>query len=205
LKRFSLKRFSPAAIGLIVVAAFVILAGAAVAVVPAAMADPRPSNVAAASAATSLPPSASPTEIATASPSPTAEPSWDPSFPGWAVSVPVERPSPGPPQPAVTPTPAPYRDTVWNARIYVKNRVGAKGYDCVNAIWTAESKWNPRASNGNGAYGIPQAYPGSKMAAFGSNWRYSPLVQVKWGIWYVTSRYGSACGAYDFWQAHGWY
>jgi hypothetical protein len=43
------------------------------------------------------------------------------------------------------------------------------------------------------------------MAAFGSNWRYSPLTQVKWGLWYVNSRYGSACAAYNFWKAHGWY
>jgi hypothetical protein len=28
---------------------------------------------------------------------------------------------------------------------------------------------------------------------------------VEWGIWYVTSRYGSACAAWDFWQANGWY
>jgi hypothetical protein len=87
----------------------------------------------------------------------------------------------------------------------VKNRIGARQYDCVNAIWTRESGWNPRAGTPSGAYGIPQAFPGSKMAAFGSNWRYSPLIQVKWGIWYVNDRYGSACAAYKFWSAHGWY
>ena len=103
-----------------------------------------------------------------------------------------------------TPAPTP-RDTVWNARTYVKNRVGAKGYDCINAVWTGESKWNPRAGTPTGAYGIPQAFPGTKMAAFGSNWRYSPLTQVKWGLWYVTTRYGSACAAYTFWKANGWY
>ena len=43
------------------------------------------------------------------------------------------------------------------------------------------------------------------MATFGSNWRTSPLTQVKWGLWYVAERYGSACAAWDFWQAHGWY
>ncbi len=75
----------------------------------------------------------------------------------------------------------------------------------MNAIWTKESKWNPRAGTPSGAYGIPQAFPGSKMAAFGSNWRYSPLVQVKWGLWYVYDRYGSACEAYSFYKAHAWY
>ena len=116
-------------------------------------------------------------------------------------------PTPTPiPSPTAKPTPVPTpRDTVWNARTYVKNRIGAKQYDCINAVWTGESKWNPRAGDPAGAYGIPQAFPGSKMAAFGSNWRYSPLTQVKWGLWYVNSRYGSACSAYTFWKANGWY
>jgi len=52
---------------------------------------------------------------------------------------------------------------------------------CIDYVWTRESKWNPRAGVPSGAYGIPQAFPGSKMARFGSNWRTSPLTQVKWG------------------------
>jgi hypothetical protein len=43
------------------------------------------------------------------------------------------------------------------------------------------------------------------MAKFGSNWLTSPLTQVKWGIWYAIDRYDSACGAYQFFLAHGWY
>jgi len=203
-----LKRFSPAAIGLVVVAGFVILADTVIVVVPAVLADPRPTVVPSSSVAVD----ASPTEIAYSSP--TAAPSWDLSWPGWpAATLSLPTPSPsatrqpwpsGTPTAQPTPVPTP-RDTVWNARTYVKNRIGAKQYDCVNVIWTAESKWNPLAGNPTGPYGIPQAYPGSKMAAFGSNWRTSPLTQVKWGIWYVNSRYGSACSAYSFWQAHGWY
>lgn len=200
-----MKRFSPAAICLIVVASFVILADAVIVVVPGALADPRASASAPPTIAAGL------TVTAAATPTgvdPTAEPTPVPSLPDWSTFAQVDRPSPGPsqpPAPTIQPTPAPYRDTVWNARTYVKNRVGAKGYDCLNAVWTAESKWNPRAGSPTGAYGIPQAFPGSKMAAFGSNWRYSPLTQVKWGLWYVTSRYGSACGAYDFWKVHAWY
>jgi hypothetical protein len=201
-----LKRFSPAAICLIVVASFVILADAVIVVVPAALADPRPSASAPPSIAAGLTVTAAATPTVFADP--TAVPTPAPSMPDWSTYAQVDRPSPGPSQPAaptIQPTPAPYRDTVWNARTYVKNRVGAKGYDCLNAVWTAESKWNPRAGSPTGAYGIPQAFPGSKMAAFGSNWRYSPLTQVKWGLWYATSRYGSACGAYDFWKVHAWY
>lgn len=197
-----MKRLSPAAICLIVVASFVILADAVIVVVPAALADPRPSATASPRIAVGA------TATATASTNPTADPTPGPSLPDWAQYDQVDWPSPGPSQPAaptIQPTPAPYRDTIWNARTYVKNRVGARGYDCINAVWTAESKWNPRAGIPTGAYGIPQAFPGSKMAAFGSNWRYSPLTQVKWGLWYANSRYGSACGAYDFWKVHGWY
>jgi hypothetical protein len=135
--------------------------------------------------ATAAPPTPTPKPTAKPTPKPTAKPT---------------------PKPTAKPTPVPTpRDTVWNARIYAKNRLGAKQYDCLNVIFTYESKWNTQAGNLAGAYGIPQAKPGSKMATFGSNWRYSPLVQVKWGIWYVNSRYGSACAANAFLQSHGWY
>ncbi len=109
------------------------------------------------------------------------------------------------PAPTKKPAPAPYRDTVWNARAYVKAQIGAAQYHCISVVWWHESKWNPRAANPSGAYGIPQAKPGNKMQAFGSNWRYSPLTQVKWGMWYVKDRYGSACGALAFWDSQGWY
>jgi hypothetical protein len=100
--------------------------------------------------------------------------------------------------------PAP-ADTVANARTYVKSRVGAANYNCIDNVWTRESKWNPTLGVPTGAYGIPQAYPGTKMASFGSNWRYSPLTQVKWGLSYISQRYGTGCGAWAFWQANGWY
>jgi hypothetical protein len=110
------------------------------------------------------------------------------------------------PKPTAKPTPKPYRDTVWNARRYAKSVLGPTQYKCIDAIFTRESHWDPRAKNPrSGAYGIPQALPGSKMRMFGRNWRYSPLIQVKWGIWYVKDRYGSACKAYDFMKARGWY
>jgi hypothetical protein len=186
------------------VSAFVLFVDAAIFVVPQAMAEPARSAAPSLSAASS----SAPPMIAEASPTASRQ-----TAPLWAgnsgyITPPIPTPVPTPvPTAKPKPTPVPtMRDTVWNARTYVKNRVGAKGYDCINAVWTAESKWNPTAGNPvSGAYGIPQAYPGSKMAAFGSNWKYSPLTQVKWGLWYITNRYGSACGAYDFWQAHGWY
>ena len=57
---------------------------------------------------------------------------------------------------------------------------------------------------GSGAYGIPQALPGSKMASAGADWRTNPVTQIKWMAGYV-SRYGGWQGALNFWYAHGWY
>jgi hypothetical protein len=135
---------------------------------------------------------------ATAAPSATATPN--------ATPIPTATPTAKPkPKPKAKPKPVTYANTVAGARAYVKARIGTRQYNCINAIFTAESKWNPLAGKVTGAYGIPQAFPGSKMAAYGSNWRTSPITQVKWGIWYVDDRYGSACAAWDFWEAHGWY
>ncbi len=77
---------------------------------------------------------------------------------------------------------------------------------CLEHLWTKESGWNEHSSNGgSGAYGIPQALPGDKMATFGSDWRDNPATQIKWGLSYIKSRYGDPCGAWSFWQGHNWY
>jgi resuscitation-promoting factor RpfB len=78
-------------------------------------------------------------------------------------------------------------------------------YDCLNAMWTRESNWIYNAENASGAYGIPQALPGSKMASAGPDWQTDPTTQIKWGLGYIQGRYGSPCAAWAFWQANGWY
>jgi hypothetical protein len=78
-------------------------------------------------------------------------------------------------------------------------------YNCLYPMWMNESGWRVNAANASGAYGIPQALPGSKMASAGPNWQTNPTTQIKWGLGYIKSRYGSPCGAWSFWQAHGWY
>jgi hypothetical protein len=132
-----------------------------------------------------------------------------PAAPSFYVVIPTPVPTPTPeptPTPKPKPKPKPYVDSVANAKAYARNRLGATQYACLDDIFYYESKWNPLAENPrSGAYGIPQALPGSKMAAFGSNWRTSPLTQVKWGIWYVNDRYGSACAAWEHIEATGWY
>jgi len=79
-------------------------------------------------------------------------------------------------------------------------------FGCVDNIWEHESRWNVHADNPySSAYGIPQALPGSKMASAGPDWQNNAETQIKWGLGYIKSRYGSACAAWSFKQAHGWY
>lgn len=68
-----------------------------------------------------------------------------------------------------------------------------------------ESGCRVNATNSSsGAYGIPQALPGSKMASAGADWEINPITQIRWMAGYV-SRYGGWQGAVNFWYAHGWY
>jgi hypothetical protein len=76
----------------------------------------------------------------------------------------------------------------------------------LNWLWDRESSWNVHASNPySGAYGIPQAVPGSKMASAGPNWESSARTQIRWGLEYIKERYGSPRGAWDHEVAYGWY
>lgn len=79
-------------------------------------------------------------------------------------------------------------------------------YKPLNKLWTLESGWNRYASNPySGAYGIPQALPGSKMASAGPDWQTDAATQIRWGLGYIRSVYGSPCGAWSHEQAYGWY
>ncbi|GAA3447954.1 lytic transglycosylase domain-containing protein [Planomonospora venezuelensis] len=79
-------------------------------------------------------------------------------------------------------------------------------FRCLDRLWTRESNWNHRAHNRyTGAYGIPQALPGSKMSGSGGDWRSNPATQIHWGLRYITSRYGTACGAWGHFQSRHWY
>ncbi|MEU7066116.1 transglycosylase SLT domain-containing protein [Streptomyces sp. NPDC051578] len=75
-----------------------------------------------------------------------------------------------------------------------------------NQIVSRESGWNHTATNASsGAYGLVQALPASKMASAGADWKTNPATQIKWGLDYMNSRYGSPVGAWNFWQSHHWY
>ena len=78
-------------------------------------------------------------------------------------------------------------------------------FGCLYKMWMNESSWLWNAQNASGAYGIPQALPGDKMASAGPNWQTDPTTQIKWGLGYIKSVYGTPCQAWAFWQVHGWY
>jgi hypothetical protein len=83
---------------------------------------------------------------------------------------------------------------------------GGEQFACLDQLFQKESGWDAAATNrSSGAFGIPQALPGSKMASAGADWATNPNTQVLWGVGYVNGRYGSACAAWAAWQAKGWY
>jgi hypothetical protein len=79
-------------------------------------------------------------------------------------------------------------------------------FSCLNSLWNQESGWNVYATNPtSGAYGIPQALPGDKMASAGPDWQTNAATQIRWGLSYIQSLYGSPCGAWAHEEADGWY
>lgn len=83
---------------------------------------------------------------------------------------------------------------------------GPDQFSCYDSIIMRESRWIVSADNPNSsAYGIPQALPGKRMAAFGADWRTNPATQIRWGLDYVHDRYGTPCRAWSFKRGHGWY
>jgi len=97
------------------------------------------------------------------------------------------------------------------ARAYAAGAVSARGwggdeYTCLVSLWNKESGWRADAYNsGSGAYGIPQALPGSKMASAGADWRTNAATQVNWGLGYIAAVYDTPCGAWAHSVSVGWY
>ncbi|MDR1825170.1 MAG: ubiquitin-like domain-containing protein [Bifidobacteriaceae bacterium] len=83
---------------------------------------------------------------------------------------------------------------------------GDDEFACLVALWNRESGWRVNAANKySGAYGIPQALPGSKMASAGADWQTNPATQIAWGLGYIKGRYSTPCGAWGAFQSKGWY
>jgi hypothetical protein len=83
---------------------------------------------------------------------------------------------------------------------------GSGEYSCLSSLWGHESGWDVHAENpSSGAYGIPQALPGSKMSSYGSDWQDNAVTQIEWGLAYIDQSYGTPCGAWSTFQSQGWY
>ena len=98
-----------------------------------------------------------------------------------------------------------------SAQATARSMMGAYGwgdseFSCLVSLWNRESGWNYQSQNASsGAYGIPQALPGSKMASEGTDWATNPATQIKWGLGYIQGRYGSPCSAWSHSESTGWY
>lgn len=112
---------------------------------------------------------------------------------------------PAPAAPPAAPVPA------GSAQDIARGMLGSYGWggdqmSCLSTLWHRESGWNHLARNpSSGAYGIPQALPGHKMATAGADWRTNPATQIRWGLTYIQGRYGSPCAALNHSYARGWY
>jgi hypothetical protein len=109
----------------------------------------------------------------------------------------------------ITTTPPPSNPTA--AQSTARSMLGSFGFadsqwSCLYDLWERESTWNVYAENAaSGAYGIPQSLPGSKMASAGSDWQTNAATQIRWGLGYIKSVYGTPCGAWGHEESSGFY
>lgn len=148
-----------------------------------------------------------------------------PSAVSTAIPGPTEAPS-FTAEPNVVPTIQDAKDyLVARLGTGVDRRWGLAQSECASLIFEYESGWNPHATNkASGAYGLPQAYPASKLGDWAAAkaaaaetagdpaaawlyraWRDNPVAQAEWGVDYMTDRYGSPCAALAFRNGAGWY
>jgi uncharacterized protein YabE (DUF348 family) len=94
-------------------------------------------------------------------------------------------------------------------------------YAYVNYIVSNESGWCPTKVQGEygacpsgpppngvpdyGGYGLGQATPGSKMAAYGTDWETNPVTQLRWANAYALATYGNWEAAYNHKVSYGWW
>jgi len=118
---------------------------------------------------------------------------------------PSPQPQPSQPQPSPSSLPPPPAPAAGSLQAYAQGLFGSQ-YSCAASIIAVESGWDVYATNPqSGAYGIPQALPGSKMASAGADWQTDGDTQLRWMQGYVDATYGGACNAWAHEEADGWY
>lgn len=104
-----------------------------------------------------------------------------------------------------------YRYNVGEIQSYIHQKIYEYGwtendYYAIVQIVNRESSFNPYAVNKkSGSCGLFQAYPCSKMAKYGKDYRTNYKVQVAWGTDYIKNRYKTPSNAWSFWQSHHWF
>jgi len=86
---------------------------------------------------------------------------------------------------------------VIKAQSYAGSLLTPLEFSSALVLWTKESNWNYRASNGS-HYGICQG-----RSTYLKNINYKK--QILWCIKYARSRYGSITEALKFWRVHRWH
>jgi membrane-bound lytic murein transglycosylase MltF len=90
--------------------------------------------------------------------------------------------------------------------LYIRSGANYHDWKCLDKLWMQESRWNYKARNPGGAYGIPQALPAKKMAVEGEDWRTNYQTQVRWGLRYIKYHWNNdACGALKHSRRYNWY
>ena len=90
-----------------------------------------------------------------------------------------------------------YKTTYYKQYAFMQLDYSFTEFYCLDDLYTAESRWNPKAKNGS-HYGIPQGR--SKYLATVDGFK-----QIEWGIKYNMNRYGSMCKALHHFKTKGWH
>jgi len=70
--------------------------------------------------------------------------------------------------------------------------MNAKEYRCIELLWNAESKWNPKSNNPKStAFGIPQLLKLTET---------NPYLQIDLGLKYIKSRHQTPCQAWAYFK-----
>lgn len=77
-------------------------------------------------------------------------------------------------------------------------------FSCLDSLYVSESDWRIDADNpSSSAYGIPQAL--TQLHELPADYMTSAESQIRWGLGYIQSTYGTPCSAWEFKAGNGWY